>query len=315
MALGSALGGVGGAIGNIAILAGAAGRSGDREAREALRLWQELQDPNFDWREITPAQLQVVAEIDPQFYEAVVPDEVKTAAFGAGRGDQLESLAYLGDVRREGLPLVDRLEAQDATDAIATESGRARDAVTRALAERGRLSGGQEIEARILAGQGDRDLLAKMGSNLARDRVDRRYGAALDAGALGGQVRGADELSERFNADQINRFNAYVADRLTEAQRFGAEERSRAEAYNTENRQRVADTNQLLGQRSRETNLDRHNQLAGALSDFQLARTAGASNQWNELARRRDARQAARAGAIRGIGQGGGQGLGGLFSL
>jgi len=299
--------GVYSAAAGIANLFGAGGRGGEREEREALALWQALQDPNFDWSELTPAQLQFISEVAPEVYDAVVPEGAATAAEGATRADQMRSLGYLQQVQREGMPLADRLAAQQATDAVAAEAGRAQEAVLRSLAERGRLSGGNELQARLLASQGTGQLAADMGVGLAQDAINRRYGAALDAGGLASGIRSQDEALAAENAAMINRFNEMAANLQTDAARYAADARNQASFRNQAERQRIADTNALLRQETQASNLDRRNALASALAGFQFDKTAAQTGQLGNLATRMDARRAAREQNIYNIGRGWGQ--------
>lgn len=283
-AIGSAVGGIAGLF---------MGGGGDEEAEKALQLWLNLQDPTFDFTQLTPAELHFVSQVDPQFYEAVIPEEVKLAQQGATRQDQMGSLAYLKDVQQTGLTEADRLQAQEAMNAIAREQGRGQQAVMRDLAMRGRMGPGHELAARQLAAQGDIGLQAEMGRGLALDAINRKYNAALDAADLAGQVRYQDESLSAYNANATNRFNELVSQMQTDAAKYAADTQNQTNLRNAEEQQRISDSNQLLAYENQLGNLNRYNQLQQQMYNNQLTQAAGATGQYNQLAGREDAGRSA----------------------
>lgn len=293
----------------LANLLGAGGRGGEEEARRALALWAGLRDPNFDFSDITPAELEFISQVSPETYEAAVPASAALAQQGATRSDQVSALRYLQDVQRQGMPLADRLAAESAADALAREHARAQEGVISDLAARGRLGGGTELQARLMAGQGNAALAGELGRGLAMDALNRRYGAALDAGGLASGIRSQDEALSARNADSINRFNELVASLRTGANRYAADAANATNLRNASERQRIADTNALLRQDTARDNLERRNNLAAMLADFDLQRTAGMTGQLGQLSHRMDARRAAKEKNIFEIGRGFGAAL------
>src|SRR5689334_18553542 len=121
--IGSSIGqGLGGAIGGIAILAGAGGKGGLDEYKKAAAVWEKLKTTNFDFSTLQFPELQLVAEMMPDIYEAIVPAEVKQAADSPEmRAAQQRGLAHLEAAAVEGLPLTERVAAQDAGRSMARE--------------------------------------------------------------------------------------------------------------------------------------------------------------------------------------------------
>ena len=308
---GGALGGLGGAIGGLIGYA-LAGQGGKGEFEEIVRLWRAIQDPAFDFRSLTPPQLRVVAELSPEIYEARVPHEVKLAVDSPEtRAAQMRSLGYLEQVREEGLPLQDRLRAQELQREVARENRNAQMQVFRNLAERGRLGGGEELAGRMIANQQGAELSRGFGIDLAQMAIKNRLRGAMAAGSLGGQIRGEDIALSSRNADAINRFNEFVATLGTQAARDAALARQQAQGYNVGQRQRVADTNPLLRYETEQANLDRQNRLRQALFSSQLARAGGLEGALGGLGGFKERRRAERIA----LGQAVGEGVGGAAGL
>src|SRR5688572_2213406 len=160
--LDSLLGGIGSIIGNQT-----AGKGGYGKLKEIEKLWRDLQQPDFDFSKLTPPQLQVVAEVFPEVYEARVPDEFKMVEDSPVRADQVSALSQLDQVSREGLPLEDKILGQKAQDKMAAEGSRLRSAITQAFRQRGRAGGGTELAAQFAGSQQGHQLAADMGNNLA----------------------------------------------------------------------------------------------------------------------------------------------------
>src|SRR5262245_43984029 len=159
------LGGIGGLIGGIAVAAGAAGKGGKKEHKAALDVWKKLQVSDFDYRALSPPELQVLGEYLPEVYQAVVPENFQGVSDSAtGRAGQVQSLAQMQQIAGEGLPLVDRLQAQKAAGAVTSAASASQTDALRRLAARGQLGSGDEIQAQLAGSQ--------QGANLARDTAN-----------------------------------------------------------------------------------------------------------------------------------------------
>lgn len=305
-------GGIGGALGGIIALATDKGIPSEYE--QIVDLWFDLQSPTFDMRDLNPAQLNIVSQVSPQAYSAIVSQPVSLAADSReGRDAQVGTLGYLERVQREGLPLGERLAAKQQQEALASERSRGDEAIMENLASRGRLGGGSEIAARAALGQHATNLASAQGDQLAMAAIQNRMGASLARGQLGSSLRGQDQANAQFNANAMNRFNEWVSGLQTGAAQYGAQERGRAQTANAGNRQRVADFNELSAYENRAGNLDRRNTLTQQSFGNDIARLGGLSNALGTLGGAKDAHEAARQQNIRGIGQGVGQAAGGAF--
>ncbi len=265
--------GAGGLVGGLANLFGG---SGDDPAQgyllQSLELLQQIQDPAFDFSDLTAPQLQFIAEVDPQTYEARVPEEVKIIAESEARASEERALMGLEDIATGGIPLVDRLAEQSAVEAIAGEAGAAQEGVLSDLAGRGRLGGGTEVQARLEADRDLNSLRATIARELAQDRALRRMDAIGASGQLAGQIRGGDIAREAENAAMINRMNQFIGSLQTDAERFAAQQETANRVREAEGRQRVSDVNRLTAYDVDRENIERRNALQEAIKNFQLRR-------------------------------------------
>lgn len=311
---GSIIGGLGSAIGNIAILAGAAGDGGEDTLKKMVRLWQKLETPDYDMRDLDPEELKIVAEFFPNVYEAAIPDEVKTVADSPEiRDAQTRGLAHIERVAREGLPLAERLSAQRQGRALAAESSRVQGGIVRGLQERGRAGGGTELQARLAGSQQAGEVAGAMGSDLMARAEQNRIQAAQDMVNAATGIRGQDIALRQSNASMINRFNEFVSQAMNQARQYGAGAQERAQAYNVGTRQGIDDQNVSTRNYFAERNQNNRNQLLGQGYQDELARLGGLSSALGQQAQGEYAEQAARAQALRSIGQSGGQAAGGAY--
>jgi hypothetical protein len=307
--------GIGGAIGNIAILAGAAGKGGLDEMKKAVNAVRGLpEDLELDLRSVTPAELRMVAQLRPEVYNAVVPQEAALAEDSMpGRDSQLYVMEELRRRASQGEPVGERLANQSSQNAMAQELGRNQENLINSLEQRGRLGMGAYTQARAGFGQEAANLARDQGSDLVRQNISNRLGALVQLGNVGGQERAQTIGLNEGRSNAINRLNEYVSTMLTNQNRYAADSRNQANMYNVDTRQRLSDTNALNRQGLQERNIDRQNQARLAQGGYGLDRSALLAQQLRALGDARYDEQAARAQSIRGVGQGVGQAAGGLL--
>lgn len=309
MALGSALGGLAGGIG---ILAGAGGKGGIKDLRKLRELWSKLETSDFDFSELSFPELQMVQELFPEVYDAVVPSQAETVQEDpAARDAQMRALARIEEISGEGLPLQDRIAAEYGTNALAQESRGHDLAVLRNLAARGGLASGDEGQLRMIASARAGNTARELGTALQEGALNRRVGAIGQTAAQSGAIRSGDFATRAFNADALNRFNMDVAGMQTQAARFGAEARGEANRYNVGTRQRLAEEN-ALGRLGLAVNQQgREDELKSTLFGQNVEKLKGLSGVYGALANWRDRDRARKEQAIAGIGEG----VGGLLDV
>ncbi len=312
--IGSVGGGIGGAIGGIINLLGGGGEGGEDFRRDALLALQSLQVPDFDFTELTPPQLRLVALMSPEVYEAQVPQEVKLIMDSPeARAQMEEALRGLGEISREGLPELDRLAAEEAANQIrgALQSGE--EAFVQNLRRRGRLGAGAETQARAVASRGAAELGSQLGRGLQQETLQRRLQGLRDFGSAAGMLRAQDVGVQQSQADAMNRFQEIAAAQRQQAAADAASERQRVQQYNVGTQQQLATGQSLANYETQRQNIERQNQLRQAQFAAERDKAAGLAGQYGQLGEMADWEKAAREKNIQTIGGGLGQGIGGLI--
>lgn len=314
--LADALGGLGGAVGNLAVLFGAAGDDGQSYRQQAADLFRGIQLPNLDDSSIADPVLREVAARQAVTYDPRIvggPQLVKEDP--RIRGSQLQDLAFLNQVRDQGLTEQDRILADQAQRSLAQEHTRANEATLRNLAARGRLGGGSELAARAMAGQQASEMARGMGQDLASLAVSNRLQGAQMGSSLASNLRLQDLTAEQSRSDAITRHNELMTALFSQANRDNAGAQERAQAANVAARQGRADQNVMNRFGNQVGNQNRRNEIRQQGFQNQLARANGQAGALGALGQGQDARQAARAGSLRSFGTGIGQGVGGAFDF
>jgi hypothetical protein len=304
---------VGGLLGGIAVAAGAAGKGGKSDYNKAVQAWEKLKTSDFDFRALDPPELQVLGEMMPEVYTAVVPEEFQQIEESPVRQEQLHSLARLREIADEGEPALDRIQRMEMEDAIAGAHGRATESTLRDVARRGALGSGDELRARIAAGAQAGQMASDYGRGTVADAALRRLAATRDLGQMAGDVRGQDLQRAGRNVDIANRFNELFSAMKTDEARYGAGARQAAQDYNLGRRAQVSDVNAANRYTAALENLNRQNELRSRRFGEELQRTGGLSGAYGARGVSRDRERDLKAQAIVGAGQGAGQATGGIL--
>lgn len=312
-------GGIGGAIGGAIGLA-LAGRGGKRELQAARAIWEKLQVSNFDFSQLQPYELKVVAEQMPQIFEAYAPPEIQAMVANPQYTEvQNQAIGQLqGAANQGGLTAAEQFAAEGIQDQTSRSLRDANQAVTRDLAERGMGGGGLEASLRLQANASEAQAGSDASRSLQAEAVNQRRNAMLQSAGLAGQVQGQAIDLQRMNADLQSRHNELVAGLQSRAREYAAGARERTQAANVGTRQRTAEENQRAAYDTRTANLERKNRLKQLQFGQNLAKTEGLSNAYtkeglmNEERRRNQIAGAAQIGT--GLGSAAGS-LGGGYLL
>ena len=308
--------GIGGGLGNLAILLGGAGKGGKHHLQDALQVYQALQDPDFDLSDLTPAQYRIAATMQPELFEAQVPDDPSLIADSPlARAQMAESVLGLGQISREGLPEADRLAAEEAARAVRGAVRGGEESGIRSLRRRGRLGAGQELLAREVGGREAADLASRLGSDLQRQSLERRLSALSQYGSAASALRGQDVGVEQSRADAMNRFKEFAALQRQQAAQYGAGARERTQAYNVGTAQDIANAQSEANRAAALENVQRQNQMRQQTFQDQLQKAHGITGIQTGLYGAEQAEQAAKAKQLRGIGTGLGGAIGGIGGL
>lgn len=303
-------GGIGSLVGGGLLLAGAAGEGGEKYYKQALELWEKLQEPNFDFRELSAPELKMLAEMTAQTYEGETAAPV-TQVEGSPemRESQMRALAQMEEMAREGLPLEDRLAAEGAQRQVMEGARAPGQSLARELRARGR-TGGTEAVLRSAQNQQSSNLARDLGSDLQRQALQRRLMAAEQSGSFAGATRGQDIMLSQSRADVANRYNEFLSGLRTQAARDAAGARERAQGYNVGTTQRIGDTNVMNRYGTQLSNLQRTNQLEQAKFGASLQKTQGLAGAYTGFGQYEDAERDRRAQAIQQMATGAGSAAG-----
>jgi hypothetical protein len=282
-----------------------AGEGGMGEYKKVVDLWNAIQQPNFDPSKLSAPELKMVAQMAPEVYDAKVPAELKTAQDSPEMRQQLgNSVAAYNDIAQNGMPVEQRLAAQEAQDATRQAYRQGIEASMQDLRSRGMAGSGAETALRLGAGQQAANMGAQQSSDLTRQAIAERLQALKSGSDLAAQTRGQDVALSQSQADDYNAFHRFVSEMDTQAARDAAASRAQAQQYNVGTQQNLANQNSLNKYQVAEGNLNRWNQLQQQQYGNQLEKVQGQSNAYNTLGFAKDAEKVGKIKAAAGIGQG-----------
>ena len=313
---GDLIGGLGGLVGAAAVLGGAAGKGGEPTLKKAVNRWDQLPLPELDQSQLSWEELQVLAQENPTLYSAIVPTAVQTGQDSAAlQGRQAEALAQMQQIAQEGMPVADRLAAQEAQSRVSGSARMAQQAVLRDLAERGRLGAGDEIQARLGASQQASTLGRGMAADLATQSQNARMAGIQSYGQMAGEQRQQGFENSNTTANVVNNFNNLVANMRNQAAASNAAAQTQAQAANAQTKQRLGETNAVGRMDTNATNLANRNALRQQGFDNSVTKTQGVTGAMSNLATGQYAGQAGKENAILAMGGGGGKAAGGALDF
>lgn len=222
---------------------------------------------------LTPEEAQTVLQQNTGLSEIATDPRLRAAQMGA-----LSSLQEIGD--NKGLTATDRAKLQQMSDDVGTAERGSREAILANARARGIGGSGLELASLLQGQQGAAQRRSQEGLNIAAMAEQRALDALMQAGQLGGQVRGQDfsEAARVAEAqDAINRFNAANKQSVLNQ---NIQARNQAQQYNLGERQRVSDSNVALRNQAQ-----MHNKgLAQQQFQNQLAKAQGAAGLASNMA-------------------------------
>ena len=294
-------GGIGSLVGNIANIFGAGGRDGSREREKALEILLKINTPEFDYRDLSAPELEILAEFSPETYEAVIPDEAKLPDFpGEGRGAQLAASNYYTDLMQGGVPELQRLQEQEALDSSLGARLRGDEAVDLEAARHG-VTGEGVYRARQGMDQRNIGLDESLGAQKLRSQITQKLAGAQGAASTGAQLQSQDSSNALAEANIVNRFNEYSTGRQTDAARYAASQRQGTSDMNVGRQQHVGDQNVLNQYLTNESNLNRGNELLDMDFENRFDLGKAQANQYNYMGGARDQKKAAKEAAYGGL--------------
>lgn len=291
--------GLGGAIG-AGLGFAFASRGGRKEMQAARAVWEKLKVSDFDFTQLQPYELKVMAEQMPQVFEAYAPPEIQQMVANPQYTQvQNQAIGQLqGAANQGGLTPAEQFAAEGIQEQTGRSMRDANQSVMRNLAERNMGGGGLEASLRLQANANE----AQAGSDATRalqaDAVSQRRNAMLQSAGLASQAQGQNIDLQAMNAQLQARHNEIVAGMQNQAREYAAGARERTQAANVGTMQRTAEENQRAAYDTRAANLERKNRLKQLQFGQNLSKTEGISNAYTREAALREAgRQNQIAGA------------------
>lgn len=259
-------------------------KASSSELNRLRRLQEQIEQPNFDVSEITPEDLEVVYNYEPeaiQIIEEAAPQLIEKSQLAQqGTDAQLSALERFGQLAETGedaQTLAERGAARREAEEGFSRASEVRDAQSQ------RRGLGLGSGAQMALSQADQSSLAQQqqvaNEQAAADAALRRMQASQMQAGLGGALTNQEINLAGQNANFINSYNARAADRAqgVESQNVGA-------------RNQASQQQALLTNQAQQENTRQRNQAAQAQQDRQ-----------NELAQRRFQNQAQLFGQQQGL--------------
>ena len=236
--------------------------SGDRASQEeymlaALNEIKNIQVP--EERELALEELKSAGVLTPEMEQVYRQQDTELSNISldpATRQAQMEALGGLQDVANQGgMTLTDRARLNQVLGDMGTAERGMREAALQGLRRRGMGGSGMELEASMMAGQQAAQQAAQQSLGVEAMAQQRALDALMQAGQLGGDIRGQDwnQASQAAQAqDAINRFN--IANRQDVGARNIAS-RNAAQAANLQNKQDIMNQNVGLRNQAQQYNL------------------------------------------------------------
>jgi len=274
----------------------------------ALDVFRKIESPDFNIEDLKGPELRIAATMRPEVFQAQDagrPELIRGAP--DVREQQLRALSGLRGTSEEGIPLVDRLAAEEAGRSVSGALRRGEESAIRGLRRRGRLGSGAETQARIVGGRQASELARGLGSDLTRSSLLRRQQALRDYATASGSLRGQDIGVEASQADAMNRFAQFAATQRQSTEEQNARARERAQFYNVSQTQNVAQFNEMAKYQAQ----IEQNRLRQMQYQNELQKAGQVAGQYSSQIPGKLSQDAARQEQIRSIGMAGGQLLGG----
>ncbi len=274
----------------------------DLSAKERANLQAMLnavKNPNFDIRQITPEQYQVLQKFNPtiaSYVQEKNPELLKANSQGAvaGRDAEMSALEQMLNKSRGGQDILSDIARNKASRQTANDASSQRASLDQLFQRRGVAPGGMMQYGAQLGGISDaanREALANEAG--AESEIGRRDTAMMNAGNLGSKIRGEDVDLEKTNVGAINDFNQRMAHGQNAYNQYSANEQNKGNLYNIGAAQDVANQNTGLRNDYQKYNQSYGNQMKQ--QDF--------TNQLNKLGQQSNVTNMAQQGIMGGAQQ------------
>lgn len=276
---------MGGLLGGLtSSLFGSGGASDNQAALDAVK-----NVPLPILKEYYPELYKQVVSLNPQLESAVNlgPSQMQGISTDpALRQAQMNALSRLQSVGQAGgrdaqfMSDTNRVQ-NDVNSNLQGQEG----AIEQNMATRGLSGGGSELVARQMAAQQAANRQSSAALDINAQAQQRALQALMSGGQLGGQMEAQDfgqQAQKAQAADQISRFNA---SNQQQVQHSNVGNQNQAQQYNANLAQNTSNQNTSLGNSAQQYNLG----LAQQNYNNQVAKASGIANQYNNIAKAKNA--------------------------
>lgn len=280
----------------------------DAERRRLIQLYEKINLPDFDPRDITPEDYKVIGTYTPEIapYVAEEAPQVlqESAITQEGMQAQRDALARLREAAATSedpqfIGMVNRAVREAERGAQARQGS-----IMENFARRGQLGSGLEMAAQMQGGADAAERAAIAGESAAADAYRNRLQMLRDSASLGKDIRGQDLGMQEKNIDIINAFNQRAAQAQRDWGKYRAGEMNEAQLKNLSAAQRASDLNKQARYNAAIGNRDYRKGIQQQQLENVLSKTRGLAGQYE--GRRQDiiGRTQDRGQQIQGVGEG-----------
>lgn len=262
------------------------GQSIDESRRfqeEQLKRWLELNVPDPKDQELILERYRVEGTLTPELEQAIAQTDSNLKGISVDprlRQAEYDALASLQDISNSGgMTLTDQANLEKNLGQARTQNKGAQERIIQNMQERGMGGSGQELAARMIAGQQSGELANQAGLQAAASASDRGLQALMQAGNLGADLekmqwgQGKDVASAQ---DIIDRFNTQ---NLRDVQSRNVGAKNEAQKYNLGLAQDVSNANVDLANKQQQYNKE----LLQKEFQNKMGVVSGAQNPTNQL--------------------------------
>lgn len=214
----------------------------EKATSEALAILDAVPQPPDRTAEILIEKYKQAGVLTPEMEQKLTLDGSKLAQVQEDKGPRAAQVAALTMLQQRGaggLTPKDRAAFNQLRMQMASDQQAKQAQIEQEYASRGQAGSGSELASRLLASQAGADRMSAQGDTLAATASQNALQALMQAGQLGGQLRGQDwdiNAAKAQAQDALNQFN--IQNQISRQQR-NVDRSNTAQQYNLGNAQQI----------------------------------------------------------------------------
>jgi len=272
----------------------------EQYAREAAGMYDNIENPEF--QNIDPVALEEYAYQGDLANEQMGPSAFESISLDpATRDAQMEALAYMQNLGSEGgMNAMDRAKLSEMQSAIGQQERGNRQAISQNMAQRGVSGSGMELMNQLMNNQAAADRSSQEGMQLQAISQQRALDAMMQAGQLGGQIRGQDYGQASQKASAMDAIAKYNNAGLNQTNQYNHSNKQQHSNMNTD----IGNQNTANVQAASSANNQLKQQDFGNTMAVTQGKATGQTNLSNMYGNKASDTQAMYGGVGQGVGQG-----------